>query len=453
MNILKKWIIGIVDKQIGIALSGEVDKLTSDKIQNASSSGRATLADVEVLECPYPTYALLREQAPVFQDPLTGIFVVTRYEDQRRIALDYDNFSNFRPSNDHANLTGNARKAYERFLEKGWVPGESLAARDDPEHKQMRSIFDQAFRPKRINALDPEVEALAYRLMDDIIDDGKCDFVAQYAVPLPLIIICKQMGADLDDVWQIKEWTDAWIKGVGFGLTEAEVLKYTDLEIQAQHYFQPIFQKLRKHPDGSLLSDLVNTEVPGWGRTLTDNELHAEMMQDTFVGGSETTTNAMSAGIMLLDKDRDTWHKLRADPERYLKTFCDEVVRLETPTQGMTRTAKHDYELHGVKIPKGAQVDLRYASGNRDPSQFDNPDEIDLERKNAGSHLGFSTGTHYCLGAPLARRELYWGFKAFMDAVDDFWLAPGKNNFRHLPNYSLRILKELHIEFTPRRAG
>ena len=253
-----------------------------------------TLTDTEVLECPYPAYALLREQAPVYQDPVTGIYVVTRYSDQRKIALDYENFSNVRPSNDHANLKGNARAAYERFREKGWVPGTSLAARDDPDHKQMRSIFDQAFRPKRIKEIDEDVEALAYELIEDFIDDGHCDYVRQFAVPLPLFIICKQMGADMNDVWQIKKWTEAWIKGLSIGLTKEEVLHYTDLEIEAQHYFQPVFDKLRQTPDDTLLSDLVNLEVPGWGRPLSTNELHAEMMQDTFVGGSETTTNAMS---------------------------------------------------------------------------------------------------------------------------------------------------------------
>ena len=408
----------------------------------------ATLGDVEVLECPYPTYDVMREEAPVFQDPNTGIFVVTRYEDQRKIALDYDNFSNFRPSNDHSNLSGNAKVAYDRFVEKGWVPGESLAARDDPEHKQMRSIFDQAFRPKRINELDPEVEALAYSLMDEFIGDGHCDVVARYAVPLPLIVICKQMGADPEHIWQIKKWTDAWIKGLSVGLSEEEVLHYTDLEIEAQHYFQAHFERLRKQPDDSLLSDLVNLEIPGWGRTLTDNELHAEMMQDTFVGGSETTTNAISAGVMLLGRNKNVWDQLTSDPDKYLRTFCEEVVRLETPTQGMMRTAKNDYELHGVRIPKGAQVDMRYAAGNRDERHFPNPHQIDLERKNAASHLGFSTGTHYCLGAPLARRELYWAFKAFIDRIEDFDLDAEKNNLRHVPNYSLRILKELHINFT-----
>jgi len=408
----------------------------------------ATLADAEVLECPFPTYELLREEAPVFLDPRTGIYVVTRYEDLRMICADTERFSNLRYSNDPARHNSNQRLAHRLFLEKGWVPGASLAARDDPEHRQMRSIFDTAFRPKRIDALDPEVESLAYELIGRFVDDGHCNFVRQFAVPLPLIIICRQMGAKDEDIWQIKAWTDAWFRGTGFGLTEEQVIWCTEMEIQAQHYFQPIFERLRREPDNTLLSDLVNTEVPGWGRCLNDNELHAEMMQDTFVGGSETTTNALSAGIMLLARNRTVWSKLKSDPDQYLRTFCEEVVRLESPVQGLSRIAKVDIELHGVHIPKGAMIDARFAAGNRDPRHFARPEEIDLERRAAASHLGFSSGTHYCLGAPLARRELYWGFKAFIDHVDDFWLTEGKNNLRHYPNYALRALNELHIEFT-----
>jgi cytochrome P450 len=283
-----------------------------DRMENPvcpASLDEATLGDVEILECPYPTSELLREQAPVWRDPRTNLWVITRYEDLRRVCADTERYSNKRPSNDHANLTGSARKAYELFLEQGWVPGESLAARDDPEHKQMRAIFDQAFRPRRVQQLDPEVRDLAYRLIADFIDDGHCEFVRQFAVPLPLFIICRQMGANPDDVWQIKEWTDAWFQGVGFGLSEEQVLWATAKEIEAQHYFQAI---------------------------------------------------------------------------------C----------------------------------------------------------RNAASHLGFSSGTHYCLGAPLARRELYWGFKAFIDHIEEFRLAPGMNDLRHHPNYALRALRGLHIEFT-----
>lgn len=408
----------------------------------------ATIADIEVLECPFPTYALLRDQAPVWQDPRTGLYVISRYELQREILTDSERFSNHRLSNDHDQLTGHARTAHELFKAKGWVPGVSLAGRDDPDHREMRAIFDKAFRPARIKELDGEVEALAYRLVRSFIDDGQCDIVRQLAVPLPLIIICRQMGAPESDIWQIKAWTDAWFKGVGFGLTEAQVIWSTQMEIEAQHYFQKIFERLRQTPDDSLLSALVNTVIPEWGRTLSDNELHAEMMQDTFVGGSETTTNALSAGIMLLAQDSAAWSQLKSAPEKYLRTFCEEVVRLESPVQGLTRMTKVDMVLEGVRIPKGAVLDVRFAAGNRDASHFADPDRVDLARKNAASHLGFSSGSHYCLGAPLARRELYWGFKAFVDHVDEFQLAPGRNNLRHHPNYSLRALKELHIEFT-----
>jgi cytochrome P450 len=411
----------------------------------------ARLADPEVLDCPYPTYSLLLEQAPVWRDPLTGLYVVTRYEDLRAILLDTATYSNWRPSNDHANLTGMAKRIHDRFLEKGWVPAASLAGRDDPEHKQMRAIFDKAFRAGKIREMDPFVEQLAYSLLDGFVADGHCEFVHQFAVPLPLTIICRQMGAPDEDIWRIKAWTDAWIKGGGFGLSEEEYFWAADMEIEAQHYFQKVFERLRKQPDDTLLSELVNTVIPEWGRTLTDNELHAEMMQDTFVGGSETTTNALSAGIMLLSQNPRSWDMLKSDPDKYLKTFCEEVLRLEGPVQGLTRLATRDVELHGVHIPKGSIINVRYGAANRDPSHFDCPHALDLERKNAGSHLSFSSGTHHCLGAPLARRELYWGFKAFIDRIDDFRLAPGRNNLRHLPNYMLRALIELHIEFTPKR--
>jgi cytochrome P450 len=132
----------------------------------------AALADAEVLECPYPTYELLLEEAPVWRDPATGMYVVSRYDDLRAVLKDTDTFSNWRTEHDHDALTGPARKAYERFLEKGWVPAPSLAARDDPNHAQMRATFDKAFRAGRIKDLEPLVSGLAYELMDSFVADG-----------------------------------------------------------------------------------------------------------------------------------------------------------------------------------------------------------------------------------------------------------------------------------------
>ncbi len=402
--------------------------------------------DPAVNECPYAAYDVLRNEAPVWRDPATGMYVITRYDDLRDVLVDTERFSSERErgaTNPRANLL---RAIYE---EKGWVPAPTLAGRDDPGHKEMRALFNHAFRPSKIKQLDPFVESLTHRLIDEFIDAGRCDWVAQFAVPLPLIVIGKQMGAREEDIWRIKAWTDAWVQRLGMMQSEDEAIWSTEMEIEAQHYFQPIFEALRAEPDDTLLSDIVNTEIPEWGRTLNDNELHAEMMADTFVGGSETTTNALSAGVMLLIQNPDVWERLKTDPDTHLPPFIEEVLRLEGPVQGLFRRATTDIELHGVTIPAGAMVNTRYAAANRDEREFACPERLDLDRENARSHLAFGFGVHHCLGANLARRELLIGFRGLVDRIDDMWFAPG-NDFSHQPNFCLRALNELHIEFTPR---
>ncbi|MFT7219651.1 MAG: cytochrome P450 [Candidatus Azotimanducaceae bacterium] len=229
--------------------------------------------------------------------------------------------------------------------------------------------------------------------------------------------------------------------------TEEEERWSVEMEIEAQHYFQKIFDRLRETPDDTLVSDMVNRVIPEWGRALNDNELHAEMMADTFVGGSETTTNAIGYGVKLLIENPDVWQKLKSDPDKYLRTFCEEVVRLEGPVQGLFRLAASDVQLHGVTIPKGAMVNVRYASGNRDAREFECPEKLDLDREKPGKHVGYGSGIHHCLGAPLARRELFWAFQALIDRVQELRFATGKNSFEVAPNFALRAMKELHIEF------
>ncbi len=407
------------------------------------------LLDADTQRCPYSAYQTLRDDAPVFLDPDTGYYVVSRYEDIRDILRDPETYGNapLEESEAFFRMGARARQAIALFEEKGWAPAANLDFRDEPEHRQMRRIFDQAFRAGRIKDLDPFVKETAYKLFDDFIDDGQCDWVRAFAVPMPLLIIGKQMGAKEEDIWRIKEWTEAFFHRIGLMLPpeddRAAVLK----EIEGQHYFQPIFERLRKEPDDTLLSDLVNTVIEEWGRPLTDNELHTEMMADTFVGGSETTTNALSAGVRLLIENPDVWRKVKSDPETYIRPFIEEVLRLESPVQGLYRFARKDVELHGVELPKGATIIVRYGAGNRDDRQYDNPDKIDLERKNPGAHLAFGMGNHHCLGAPLARRELYWGFKALTDNIAEMRFADDQTAFEYHPHYLLRAMIGLKIEF------
>jgi cytochrome P450 len=404
--------------------------------------------DPDTNDCPYAAYQSLQTDQPVWRDPRTGMFVVTRYDDVREVVLDTDRFSSSRYRGRVDPRSARIKAMYEA---KGWVPGATLGARDDPEHRQMRNLFNHAFRPAKIRELDPFIVELADRLIDDFIDARECDVVRAFAVPLPLIVIGRQMGAPEDDIWQIKAWTDAWVQRLGMMQTDDEAEWSTEQEIDAQHYFQPIFERLREQADDSLLSDLVRTEIPEWGRALTDNELHAEMMADTFVGGSETTTNALSEGVRLLIENPAAWRQVRADPDTYVPLLVEEVLRLESPVQGLFRSATVDTELQGVTIPEGALINVRFGAANRDARQFDCPAEMDLDRENLRSHIAFGFGTHHCLGAPLARRELTIGFAALARRIDEMWFIDGANDFRHHPNFVLRSLRELHIGFTPAR--
>ena len=415
------------------------------------------LLDVKLQNCPYHAYEMLRDEAPVWIDPVTGFYVITRFEDIRKLLLDTKNFSN-----DMRGGQGGSREQLDSaravrmntlYEKKGWVPGATLAGRDDPNHKQMRTMFNEAFKPKKIEGMDSFVRDTAYKLIDAFVDDGQCDWIKQYAVPLPLIVIGQQMGVPEQDIWKIKAWTDAWVQRLGMMQTEEEEQWSVEMEIEAQHYFQPIFERLRKEPDETLLSDMVNRVIPEWERPLTDNELHAEMMADTFVGGSETTTNAIGYGLKLLIENPDVWQKLRSDPDKYLRTFCEEVVRLEGPVQGLFRMAANDVEMHDVLIPKGAMINVRYAAANRDEREFECPADLNLEREKPGRHIGFGSGIHHCLGAPLARRELFWAFQALIDRVDGMRFTLGANSFEVAPNFSLRAMQELRIEFDAKPSG
>ena len=432
-----------------------------------NSTDGISFFDPEVNRCPYPAYQALRDHAPVWQDPVTGMFIVTRYEDIKMILMEPLIYTNRvgsaagmtekarRPSSpeEAAALEAEeewARKIQQVYVEEGWETVGTLDALDSPEHEELRRMFAGAFRPSRIAKLDPYVESLTTQLMDSFINEGSCEWVSQYAVPVPLYTIGKQMGVPEKDMPKIKEWTDAWVQRLGLMQTPEERLWSAKKEVEAQQYFQPIFEKLRANPEDTVLSDIVNKEIPEWGRKLNDNELHSEMMADFFVGGSETTANSIAAGMVALIERPELWEQLCSDPEKYLPIFTEEVIRIEGPVQGLLRETSEDVELHGVKIPTGSIINVRFAAGNRDERHFSNADQIDLDREASKSHLAFGMGNHFCLGAPLARREMYWSFKTVVDRLESMRFADGKNKFEFNASYFLRGMKELHIEFTPR---
>ena len=423
--------------------------------------------DPETNDCPYRAHALLRDHAPVWKDRFTGMYVVTRYDDVRAILSDVERFSNqvsgaatfsknvIQPDDPERARELMAALEQDREIQRlyeseGTLPAPTMDALDDPKHFALRNAFEAAFRPAAIAALDPFIEALAHRLIDAFVDRGRCEFVAEFAVPLPLFSIGRQMGISEEMMLRIKPWTEAFVQRLGLMQTPAERLWSARQEIEFQKFFMPVYERLRREPDGSLLSELVNRPIPEWGRPLTDAELNSEMMIDFMVGGSETTTNALSAGVVFLAGDYALQERLASDIDTLLPVFLEEVLRLESPVQSLLRQARVDVEIHGVTIPAGGVINLRYGAANRDDRQYACPASIDLGRRRARSHLAFGAGAHVCLGAPLARRELHFGFKVILERLSDLRLESPSHRLSYHPNYFLRSLKDLPIAFRRR---
>jgi cytochrome P450 len=196
-----------------------------------------------------------------------------------------------------------------------------------------------------------------------------------------------------------------------------------------------------------VLTDLINARTQD-GEPLPLREI-VGLSEHLIVGGHETATSALAAGMAILAQNPDIADQLRADPDQ-IENFVEEVLRTESPSQGFFRIAVQDYEMRGVKIPKGAMVHLRFAAANRDPEQFDNPGKFDFRRPNVKTHLAFSQGVHHCIGSPYARLELNTAFRSLLAAFDDIRLKPGHETLTHLPGLSLRTLKSLHITYRTR---
>jgi cytochrome P450 len=202
-------------------------------------------------------------------------------------------------------------------------------------------------------------------------------------------------------------------------------------------------QRKQAQPAEDLLTRLARARFPN-GDALPMAE-KIGLAEHMIVGGHETATSALASGLMLLIELPEVQARLRREPAR-VKGFVEEVLRLESPSQGFFRYAVADGEVAGVSIAKGKMVHVRFAAANRDPEVFPDPDVLDLERPNAGAHMAFSRGEHHCIGAPLARLELQIAFEELLARFDHFSLQPG-TKLRHLPGLALRTLEALPIRY------
>jgi cytochrome P450 len=409
--------------------------------------------DPAVQEDPWDYYRLLREQAPVYKDPTTGLYMVSSYELVCEVIKNWETFSNrfglAMGGGDSNALTAAARGEESEHamrdgqLQRQLMPVDTMLTADPPEQKRYRSLVDRAFRLKRVRSLEPRMRALAEELIDAFIEDGRVELRSQFAVPVPLTIIAEQLGVAGPDLPNFKRWSDGFVAQLGGMASPEEQEKARELIFEFQQYMAKIVAQRRDDPRDDIISDMVNATLEG-ERSLDMAEC-LSILQQLLVAGNETTASTICEGGRLFAQHPEQWEKIRRDPS-LIPNAVEEILRHATPTSNMWRVALADTELGGVAIPEGSMVMIRYASANHDESVFPDPQRFDIERENANEQIAFGLGIHYCLGAQLAKSELVKSFEALSNRIASLRIEEGAE-LSHEPNILLRGLRELPLIF------
>ncbi len=386
---------------------------------------------------PFPTYSRLRSEHPVFPVRLPRAetaYLITRYDDVAAALVD-------------ERLLKNRRTALtpEQFRRGPKIPGflssleRGLLSLDGDEHDRLRVLVNQAFTPRRIEAMREQAQVLADGLLDAALAKagprGELDLLADYALPLPLTLIARILGVPESDGDRFHRWTTAL-----FSLTDGNPLTVPSV-LRFLRYLHSLIAARTRHPTDDLISGL--TAARERDDRLTTDEILA-MVVLLLTAGHETTVNLIGTGALALLQHPDQLARLRDDPD-VVRSGVEELVRYVVPAETATqRYAREDVLWGDVTIPRGATVLAVVASANRDPAQFTDPDTLDLARR-PNRHLSFGKGAHYCLGASLARLEASVALPTLLRRIPELRLAVPPDQLRWRGGLVLRGLRELPV--------
>lgn len=405
--------------------------------------------DENVLNCPYEFYKVLQEQAPVYHLPDTNIYMVSRHADIKQLLKDTQTYSN-----NFNDLLKGPEPAPEvtAIYARAWQPVDTMITADPPRHKTYRTLVNKVFNAKRVNAMEDYMTAIVHELIDNFIERGECDFVREFTTPLPVYVIADQLGVPREDLKEFKRWSDSFARRLSQMATPGEQVEDAENIVAFQMYFANMCEQRRKEPADDMISDLVVTTIEdpdnGEVRGLNMEELQS-VLQQLMVAGNETTTSAITGGMLSLIQNPDQMKDLQEHPEK-IPNAVEEILRMESPSAGMWRVVKKDSEIDGVHIPKDSLLMLRYHAANRDRELFEHPNAIDIDRGNADDHIAFGQGIHFCPGAMLARKEMNVAFSALLSRLENIQVVEEKSDLTYWPNIVLRGLKAMHISFDKR---
>ena len=394
---------------------------------------------------PFPYYAALRERAPVFRHPATGIFFISRLDTVNQVLGEPITYSS-RFANLAMPGTDATAEQLREITAEGWPPVNTMLTADPPEQTRYRKTVGRTFSSRRILALEPRIREIADELIDAWPERGRVDFMNSFAVAFPVRLTAYALNMNPDVEGEIKRWSDDSVAALGVAITDERRLEAARGVVELQKYWAAEFEERRASPRDDFLSDLAHAEFEdpsGEVRTLTIPEL-LSIVQQLMVAGNETTTKLLNEAVKLLIESPEEWERIRKEPAT-IPDMIEEALRMSSPNQGLFRLVTRDSELEGVKIPKGSLLWVMFGSANRDERYFPDPDRFDPRRENLREHVAFGRAAHFCIGAPLARLEARVAFEQLAKRIERMDFAPGFTK-EYEPSYILRGLKALDLE-------
>jgi len=354
-----------------------------------------SFTDPEFVANPYPQLAQLRKhEGPVWHEE-SQLFLAARYKDASKVLRTRTLGRIFTPKEPESD--------WETF---NYLHADSILDSEPPKHTRLRSLVMKAFNPKRIEELRPDVERITERLLDRIQqklgDTGHFDLIADFAEPLPVMVIAELLGFPESDEHLLRPWSQAIVKMYEPSPSEQEKAEARKASDEFAAYVHGLMVERKKSPGSDLISELALVEEAG--EKLSSRELIATCVL-LLNAGHEASVNGFGNGMVAAMKAPSQWQDLVANPRAMAETAVDEFLRFDAPLHLFERTATEDTEVGGVVVPEGTKIAALLGSANRDETVFEDADELEL-RRSPNPHIGFGAGIHFCIGAPLARMEM-----------------------------------------------
>jgi pimeloyl-[acyl-carrier protein] synthase len=365
------------------------------------------LVSKEFIGDPYEVLRRMRDEAPVYWSDSVGGWMITRYDDVMTTFKHTKEYSNEgRLGRAAAHLPSNERQRLPVFEEHYRTIG--LLHSDPPDHTRLRKFTASAFNPSRIEAMRPRIAEITESLLDKCAQQGGMEVIGDLASALPVQVLCDLMGLAQGDQPLLRRWADQLLGFQGVNKPSLELLLAAQTAIvEIRAFLSAALEERRRQPRDDLLGAFVVSEreaviSEGGAGGLNEREI-INTCQTLLVAGHETTRSLIGNGLALLLSDRARWERLVDDPS-LLRSAIEEVVRYESPVARQPRLLKHGTSLGGFDLQEGDLLFQMLNAANRDPGHFDDPDAFVIDR-DPNKHVGFGFGTHFCIGAPLARVE------------------------------------------------